>query len=171
MADNLKNIPAVVQHLSDAGWKISTSGAYKHKKEGKLRPGDDGSFAIAEVEKYARQWLATKDGSTPSADVLQKERAEAELQKTRAQAQHWETKTRLELGELVPRADWDRELSARAMVFKGDMLNFIHSEASEIIRLVDGSLDKAPDLIDYYLQQAEAWLDRYSKEKTWGKAE
>lgn len=168
MAEKLKNIPAVVAWLDAAGWKISKSAAYKHKKEGRLRPGADGLFSVKGVEKYARQWLEKKDGTAAgSGEDVQDEKARAELEKLRAQARHWDTKTRLELGELVPREDWDRELAARARVFKSDIDNFIRAEATEIIRLVDGDASKAPDLIDYYLRRAEEWLDRYSQEKTW----
>jgi hypothetical protein len=169
MTDKLKNIPAVIAHLDAAGWKISKSAAYKHKKEGRLRPGADGWFSVKAVEKYARQWLEKKDGSAGQVSVeeLAEQKAAAELEKIRAQARHWDTKTKIELGQYVPREEWDRELAARARVFKSDIENFIRSEASELIRMVDGDPDKAPDLIDYYLRQAEAWLDRYSQEKTW----
>jgi len=167
MTDKLKNIPAVIAWLDEQGWKISQSAAYKHKKEGKLRPGADGWFSVPVVEKYARQWLQRKDGLPPSGEELADEKARAELEKLRAQARHWETKTRKELGELVERADWDRELAARARVFKNDMENFIRVEASELIRLVDGDPDKTPELIEYYLKRAEDWLNRYSQPKTW----
>ncbi len=165
--DKLKNIPAVIAYLDEQGWKISKSAAYKHKTEGKLRPGKDGEFTIAAVEKYADRWLQRKDGSTADNDELQKERAQAELEKIRAQALHWDTKTKIELGQYVPKEGWERELAARASVFRSDMENFIRSEAAAIIRLVGGDQDKAPDLIDYYLRQVESWLDRYSQEKTW----
>jgi Asp-tRNA(Asn)/Glu-tRNA(Gln) amidotransferase A subunit family amidase len=165
----LKNIPAVVQYLFDAGWKISTSSAYKHRKSGKISPRRDGSYYISDVEKYAKRWLEPKSGPGMSIEVLQRERAEADLQKTRAQAQHWETKTRLELGELVSREEWDRELASRARIFRSDIENFIRSEAGELIRMVEGNADKTPVMIDYYLRAVELWLNRYSQPRDWGK--
>ncbi len=162
----LENIPAVVKYLSDAGWKISKSAAYKHKKEGKLRPGHDGGFSIRAVDKYAMQWLEKKDGSG-NLDDLQEATAKAQLEKLQAQARHWDTKTKIELGEYVHRDHWEKELSARARIFKSDMENFIRAQAGEIIRIVEGDPEKTPDLIDYYLKHLESWLDRYSKPKTW----
>jgi hypothetical protein len=167
-ASKLKNIPAVVDYLDGQGWKISKSAAYKHKKEGKLRPGSDGRFSFRAVDKYARQWLEKKDGSeSESAEDLQAQKAQAELEKIKAQARHWDTKTKIELGQYVPREDWDRELAARARVFKSDIENFIRTEATEVIRIANGDPDKAPDLIEYYLRQAETWMNRYTQEKTW----
>lgn len=166
MADHLKNIPAVIDYLDRAGWKISKSAAYQHKKEGKLRPADDGTFPVKMVDKYAKQWLEKKDGSG-NIDELQEATARATLEKLQAQARHWDTKTKIELGEYVHRNQWDRELAARAKVFRSDMENFIRAQASEIIRTVDGDPEKAPDLIEFYLEHLEAWLHRYSKPKTW----
>ena len=162
----LKNIPAVIHYLEKAGWKISKSAAYKHKKEGKLRPGQDGTFSVKAVEKYAKRWLEKKDGSE-GLDDLQEATAKAQLEKLQAQARHWDTKTKIELGEYVHRNQWDRELAARARVFKSDMENFIRAQASEITRIVEGDPEKAPDLIEFYLEHLEVWLNRYSKHKTW----
>jgi hypothetical protein len=47
------------------------------------------------------------------------------------------------------------------------MENFIRAQAAEIIRIVEGDPEKAPELIDFYLEHLEAWLNRYSKTKTW----
>lgn len=167
MTEKLKNIPAVIAHLDAAGWKIKKSAAYKHKKEGKLRPGDDGLFSVKMVDKYAERWLQKKDGSAPSVEALSVERAQAELEKTKAQARHWDTKTKIELGQYVPRAEWDRELAARAHIFKSDIENFIRSEARSFINLVGGDPEKAPELIEFYLNQVEIWIDRYTQKKTW----
>lgn len=166
MESKLKNIPAVVDYLDRHGWKISKSAAYKHRKEGKLQPSADGSFTVKSVDTYARRWLEKKDGSG-SLDELQEATARAQLEKLQAQARHWDTKTKIELGEYVHRSRWDRELAARARVFRADMENFIRAQAAEIIRIVEGDPDKAPELIDFYLEHLEAWLNRYSKPKIW----
>ena len=167
MTEKLKNIPAVIAYLDAAGWKVRKSAAYQHKKEGKLRPGDDGQFSVKAVDKYAERWLQRKDGSAPSIEALSVERAQAELEKTKAQARHWDTKTKIELGQYVPRDEWNRELAARANIFKSDIENLIRSESQALILLVEGNQDKAPELIDYYLKQVEVWIDRYTQKKAW----
>src|SRR6056297_3378094 len=58
----LRNVLQVVEYLRRQNYKISKSAAYKHKKEGKLRPGPDGSFSARAVEKYAREWLEQAGG-------------------------------------------------------------------------------------------------------------
>lgn len=166
--ESLGSIKAVVEYLAARGWKIKKSAVYKHRKEGKLRPQTDGTFAIRSVDKYATDWLSRADGAESiGLEKLQEEKAAAELKKLQAQAIHWDTKTKIETGQYIPKENWTRELASRAMVIKSDMKNFIYTEASEIIRMVEGNSDKTPDLIDYYLRRLETWVDRYSRDHEW----
>lgn len=163
---SLKNIPAVVEYLTKAGWKIAKSAAYKHKKEGKLVPGPDGSFKISKVDRYADRWLDRLSGSG-GADAMAEEKAKAELEKLKAQARHWDIKTKIQLGEYVPRDLFEYEIAARAKVFKSDIEGFFRGRASEIVRTCDGNPETIPVLIDYLIAQSEAWLARYSRPKKW----
>jgi hypothetical protein len=164
----LGNIIEVVEYLQGKGWKISQSTGYNHRNKGKLRPDSSGRFPVSAVEEYARNNLDPLDGLfVDKTDGLQIEKARAEIKKLTAQAKHWDTKARIQDGEYIEKKRWDHELAARARVFKSDMENFIRSRASEIIRTVEGNPEKTPELIDFYLDHLEMWLDRYSKPKTW----
>ncbi|MDY6903708.1 MAG: hypothetical protein SWH61_03390 [Thermodesulfobacteriota bacterium] len=165
--EKLKNIPAVVDYLDCEGWKISKSAAYKHKKEGKLRPGSSGQFTVKAVNKYAAQWLEKKDGSADALDDLQEQRATAELEKLQAQARHWDIKANIEQGKYVSKEEWDRELASRAKIFRSDIENFIRQRAFDLISLVNGDGAKAPELVDYYLKHVEIWMNRYTRDQSW----
>jgi len=161
------NILGVVDYLDLRGWKIKKSAAYKHSKEGKLRPREDGRYSQKDVDKYARTFLKPKDSSFLSGaiDAMQSKKLQAETDKLVAQAEHWSIKAKVAAGQYVPRDLFELELAKRAAVFKNDIESFIRAQALGIIHLVDGSADKAPDLIEYMLDQAEDWLDRYAEEK------
>lgn len=165
---SLPNILAVVEYLQDQGWKVSKSAAYQHQKAGKIRLQEDGTFRIKDIEKYAATFLKRLDGQTDFLDdleCLQKEKLAAETDKAKAQAAHWELKTKIENGQYVELELFEREIAARAKMFKADLENFCRSQAMGIIECVKGDHDLAPDLIDFMLEQVEIFLDRYAKQK------
>jgi len=162
----LPNALAVVDWLNDQGWKVRKSAFYKHRKEGKIRPQADGTFRIADVEKYATVHLSRKDGSeSGKLDKLQQERVLAETEKSKAQAKHWVTKERILSGSFVPKDLFERELTKRAIVFRNDLETFGQSEAAGIVNLVKGDANLIPELIQYMLGKFEDVLDRYARER------
>ena len=162
----LPNALAIVEHLSGKGWKIKKSTAYQHIKEGKLRARKDGHFSVGDVERYAANFLKRLDGAKADLlDTIQQEKAKAETDKMKAQAEHWQIKTAVARGLYVEKDTFERELARRAAVFRNDIENFVRSQAGGIINLVAGDDTKTPDLIQFMLEQAEDWLDRYSGDK------
>lgn len=162
------NILAMVEYLQAGGWKIAKSLAYKHRNEGRIRPQQDGLFHNKDVQKYARTFLRRADtGKTVSDnfDAQQNEKQAAETDKLKAQARHWGMKAGILEGLYVEKGLFERELARRAAVFKNDIDSFIRSQAAGIINMVAGDAAKTPDLIEYMLEQAENWLDRYAEDK------
>lgn len=167
--DNAKTLPnllAVVAYLTGRGWKIRKSAAYKHRHEGKLRPQMNGTYRIADVEKYAQTFLKRLDGGARDhREDFQSEKQAAETEKIKAQARHWGMKASILEGRYVEKGLFERELARRAAVFKNDIENFCRSQAAGIINLVAGDVAKAPDLIDFMIGEAENWLGRYAEER------
>lgn len=162
----LANAQKVAAYLIDQGWKASRQTIQRHKKEGKLLPGADGSFRLSDISKYAATSLQRLDGSqTGKPGQLQQDKLIAETRKSLAQAEHWEKKTSLLSGELVPKDLFERELAKRASVFRNDLESFARSEAAGIIHLVEGDAGKVSDLIDYMLGKIDDFLDRYAEER------
>jgi hypothetical protein len=165
-APTLSNILTVVDYLTKAGWRLKKSTAYKHHEEGKLRPGKDGTYAIAKVDKYAATFLKKLDGTTnDELDRFQANRAQAEMEKTKNQSEHWALRNKMLKGTLVEKGEFERALAQRAATLKVDMEAFIRSGAGGIIKLVGGKADKTPDLIEYMLDEAAGWLNRYAEER------
>lgn len=162
----IKNILAVVDHLSAQGWKVKKSAVYNHKKEGKLRPQADGSFRLADVERYAETFLKRQDGSASgNLDKFQEKKLAAETRKAEAQADLSEMKARAASGSWVPKTDHERDLARRAALFRTDLETFARSEASEIVDLVSGDAGKIPELVTWLLARFDGFLANYSAER------
>jgi Asp-tRNA(Asn)/Glu-tRNA(Gln) amidotransferase A subunit family amidase len=165
--ESIQNLLKVVEYLKTAGWKVSKSVVYRHRSEGKIGPQSDGRYLPADVERYARDWLKQVDGSggrSKVEPVEQREKKQAEARKLAAQADHWELKTKIMSGEYVERESYERNLAQRAAVFKRDIENFIRNYAGEMIALVAGDATRAPDVIEFWLDESERWLARYAEE-------
>ncbi len=162
----LSNILAVVDHLSAQRWKVKKSTVYNHRKEGKIRPQPDGSFRVADVERYAEAYLRRKDGGeSGKLDKLQERKLNAEISKTEAQARHWATKADAYSGAYVPRDLFERELAKRAAIFRNDLETFSSAEAGGIVSLAAGDPGRIPDVIEHLLGRFEEFLARYTEER------
>lgn len=167
-SEKFKNLLEVVQYLQASGWKVTKSTVYRHRDQGKLGPLADGFFERSDIDRYARDWLKRLDGSGSDPGKSHQEqnaKSEAETRKVSAQAEHWEIKTKILRGEYVERSAFERALARRAAVFKSDIENFIRNNSGEMIALVAGDATRSPDLIDYWLEHAEQWIDRYAEDK------
>ena len=81
----------------------------------------------------------------------------------KAMAKLAEERARRESGLYVPKADFDRALAQRALLFKQDLKNFAHAAAPEICATVDCDHTLVPDLILLLLRKFEDFLDRYAQ--------
>ena len=162
----LSNILAVVDHLSAQGWKVKKSAVYNHRKEGKIRPQPDGSFRLADVERYAETYLKRKDGSeSGKLDKLQQEKLVAEVKMIEARTEHWVNKARASSGSFIPKEQHERDLARRAAVFRSDLETFARSEASEIVSLIGGDAGKIPELVTWLLGRFDGFLASYAEER------
>jgi hypothetical protein len=166
--ESLSSILPVVEYLAAKGWKIKKSSAYKHVQQGKIRPGKDGLFYIKDVEKYARTFLKrieTGQKMSVTLETMQKKRLKAETEKLEAQAKHWTVKAKVSEGSFVDRHAFELALAQRAAVFKNDIESFIRGNAEKIIILAGGNANKTPDVIEYMMDKAAEWLNRYADER------
>jgi hypothetical protein len=165
---SFKNALEIEQYLTSAprNWKIKKSSLYNHIKARKLISEADGTFTLAEVERYAMANLRKADGSVPKAQITEADKAAMDAANARcrrelAQASILENKLAALQGSLVPRDLFEQELAARASIFRSDGENFFRSQASAIVNIVSGDPAKVPDLIAFCLENYEQHLARY----------
>lgn len=155
----LPNRRAVASYLRNQGYKVSQSNVYKHIQEGKLAARPEG-YVLADVENYAKLYLSRR-ADVNQLDGIQKDRITEEIRKTRAQAYLTELRAAEAAGTLMPKDAFEKEIAARATIFRSDGTNWIHSEAPNVIEAVAGSPELLPDLIALMLTGLERWLARY----------
>ena len=161
------NLLAVIDYLKLNKWKIAKSRAYEHQKEGKIKPQANGTYRLSDVEKYAATHLKLSSGKT-AAGALEKyaeEKARVELDREKEKLKQIQHKNKMADGLFVPREAFEQELAKRAAVIKSDVENFIRGGAEKTIALVGGDPAKAPALIEYQLDAAADWLNRYAGDK------
>lgn len=74
------NLRHVLVYLLERGYKVSESNLYKHGKEGKIRPGQDGNYTLKTIKTYASTFLRTMATHlTEKADELQRKYEKARL--------------------------------------------------------------------------------------------
>lgn len=163
----LCSVADVHKYLKKNNWKISKSQLYEHVEQKKLKRTDEGTFSVSSVDKYALKYLRRADGSKPSKVYaeIQERKYDADARQSIADAEFKEIKTKILKGEYVKKDAFEQELTKRAVVFKSDIENFIRGGAEKIIALVGGDPTKAPALIEYQMDAAADWMDRYASDK------
>jgi hypothetical protein len=164
--DIIRSGTKVAEYLQAQGYDIRKSAVYNHIRDGKLQQEKKGGYSVAAVERYAKRWLAAGPVAVASPELtdLQEKKLEMEVRKLEAQADHWRLKTNVDQGLYIEREQVERDLAARASVLKSDLQNFFRSRVEELIAIVDGDPQKAPDMIEACLSGLESWMDRYSEE-------
>lgn len=153
----------VVNHLTAAGYKISTSTAYDHwKKDGKIKARADGTFTLSEVLRYAADHLQRKDGAIATDNSAQA-KTRAEIRRIEADADMRELKYKAAAGEYITRAQVEVDLGERAQHLKGYLDAVARASAGKIIKLVKGDPQLAPELIALLLGVNKKALDTYSR--------
>ncbi|NDY41266.1 hypothetical protein G3N55_00175 [Dissulfurirhabdus thermomarina] len=148
--DSFSNIRAVRAWLLEQGWRISQSGIYKHRAEGKIAPDlPGGRFSRRRVEAYAAAHLRRADtGKRPQRELEEQQRRKALAETRRAEAQALKLEHELAVlqGRYLPREDFYAELAARALALESGFRAMVQARLGEWIELVGGDATRAPDL-------------------------
>lgn len=142
----------VLAHLGEEGWKLKRSTLYKHIKENLLPRQPDGSFTVADVQKYTRLHLkplgTDKDASDKVSDIKIK-LLEQELRRSTTKAKLDDITLEEKLGQVISREDADLQMAQGVTILRGALKNFFESSALEIIHLVAGDPTKMDALLDF----------------------
>ena len=157
-----KNVKAVLDYLQNHGYQVTQPTIYRHAKAGKLVANDDGTFNETAVIGYASTFL-TMDSDVADGDDMQRQKAEAETRRAKALAQVAEAKAKELDGAYVLRAEFDRALAQRALLFKTDLTNLIYDLLPEICAILDGDVEAIPEAIQVGLGRLETALARYAE--------
>lgn len=149
----------VLNHLYDAGYKISDSKIYRDKKAGLLKVNPDGTVDEAEVRAYAAG-LQRRAGNIDDLSDLQQRKSDKEIKLLELKEKKMTFELGRDMGKYIPRKDFEAELAARAVVLEAGFRHFFSVKAREMIALVNGKVEKTAD----FLQAMNDGLDEQLKQ-------
>lgn len=157
--------------LRDQGFKISKSQFNRDVQARKVAKNAEGNFEEGALMGYAAAHLdpiAQAENRALSDATVGRLTADAELK--RYTAERARLKLAKEQGELMPRAQHEDELSARALFFKSEIESFGFRKAGEIIALVHGDESKLPELMRWWDDNTADWMDAWAADRDFGTA-
>jgi len=162
------NVDEVLEYLEKAGYVAKKSTVYLHRKQGKFLPKDDGQFRQKDVDRYAKSFL--KEASTGQKiktleDQLQRKKLEQELKNLELEHSRRLFQHDRELGKYIEREKMEIELAARAGILEAGLKHWIQSRVADWIRMADGDLKKAGELINTMIRDLDEHINSYAQAK------
>jgi phage terminase Nu1 subunit (DNA packaging protein) len=155
----------VLVYLKAGGYKIEKSALSNHVRT-RLLIKKQGVFRRQDVDKYADLHLQSGATGQKAADKklagLQERKLKAETDRTEEQARKAKLEREAMEGKMLPRADVELELAARAVVIDSGISGLIQSHAATWIDLVAGDQAKLPDLTEAMANNFRTLLNEYA---------
>ena len=162
----LKTQLDAVEFLTNQGFKVSKSKFGRDVNDGKVATTVEGFFEDGALLAYASLHLTplakAENRALTDANV---NRLAADADLKRLTAERARLKLEKEQGLLMPRAQYEEDLAARAMFFKSEVDSFGFRKAGEIIALVNGDESKLPDLLKWWAAQTADWMDAWASDR------
>jgi len=162
---SFKSRVGVLTWLQENGWQVSRSGFYKHFREGKLRPEQDGTFTLTAVEKYAKTFLkraSTGKKVRVAIDDLLRKKAGLEVRSLEIKTAREEFKRGIEEGKYIPRDQLELELAARAAVLDAGLTHLFQSQAGALIEVASGDPRKTAEVVHRLIAEKDRFLNQYA---------
>ncbi len=162
----LKTQLDAVAYLRDAGYKVSKSQFNRMVKARKVATNADGHFEVPALLGFAAACLApvAQAADAALADATAS-RLSADARLKDYQAERTRLKLQKEQGLLMPRAEHERDLAARALFFRAEVRNFVHLHGAAMIALVGGDEARLRDLVDWWQDKTAIWIDSWSQDR------
>lgn len=161
----LDNIAAVLKYLQGEGWKITKSTLHRHRKEGRVLPGQDGKFTRAAADKYALYHLkkaATGKKVSQAQDELQQRKLQQELKNLELKNRREQFAYEREQGLYIPRDQVETELATRAGILVAGLKHWVQSRAADWIAAMGGDIKRVGELINMMNRDVDEHINTYA---------
>lgn len=156
-----KSTLQVLEHLRAAGFKVSDSKIYRDKKTGLLNVNPDGTVDEADVRAYAAT-LQRIGGNIDDMSDLSAQKTDKEIKILKIKEKRMQFELEREMGQYIPRKDFEAELAARGVVIEAGFRHFFSIKAREMIALVGGKVEKTADLLLMLNNGLDEQLNQYA---------
>lgn len=158
-----KNLHEVSGWLDEQGWKVARATLYKHAKDGRLRPNENGVFLEKQVEKYAIQWLRKKtDAEKVKAEKLAEEERKEKIRYQTVLRKKEEMKYSILGGKYILRDQLYLELASRAAVLDTGIKAVVQVRAEEWVAACGGDQSRIAEFIRSVLSDMEDLVNSFS---------
>ena len=164
----LNNIQEALVYLKESGWKVTKTSLYRHQKEGKLLPRDNGKYHQRDVDKYARTFLkqqSTGKRLQEKADELQHKKLDIEIKNLEIDNRRKQRADDKEAGLYILRKQMDLEFAVLAGTLDAALRNWVQSGTADWIRMVNGDIKKAVELIMVLNRDLDGHLRDLSRDR------
>jgi len=158
---------AAVDRLNALGFKIKKSKFNADVKAKRIATNTDGHF-----EDFALQAYAVREQLTPLARAEDAKASGAATSKIAAdtrlrdiQASRQELKLQKEQGLLMPKAQHEAELSARALFFRAELEGFGPRAMAGLIHLVGGREDSLQEALLFWAEQVADFMNAWAEDR------
>jgi len=161
-----------VQFLASQGYKLGKSTFNNHIHEGLVCTNEDGYFHKATLLGYALNNLKSTiiAGDMRSMEAqINRVASDADLKQVKTERER--IKLLREQNALMPVADHERDLAARALFFKQEIQSFIHRKADDMIILVGGNENFHAKFVHWWEQETADWMDAWSTDRDFSVAD
>lgn len=141
-----KNLLVVLEYLQNNGWKISRGKLYEDERL--IKKQSDGAILVADVDKYAAQFLRKLDGSDEPSD---NDKNKEETRLTKAKADKEELLFKVLQKRYVDIAQVERTRTAQTAKLLLTYENLVYGKTEKLIELVSGDMTKKHDLQAFLL--------------------
>ncbi len=155
-----------VAWLRGQGWEISEPSFSRHKKEGRISTDAEGWFTVDGLRAFASAALARTavvEDAQSRAAALEKMNADSELKSVKAARER--LKLEREQGSLMPRAEHEAGLAARAVFFRSEIESFIFRKGGELIEVTGGKEENFQELIAWWRRETADWMDAWAQDR------
>lgn len=166
--ETLPNTAAVLDHLKEAGWKVTKTSLYRHQSQGKLLPSQDGSYTKNAVERYAKTFLkqtATGKRVAENTDELQRKKLEKELEHLSQKIMREKFSFEREQGLYIPRDQMEIELATRAGILVAGLKHWVQSNAADWIAASGGDTKRTGELINLMSKDVDEHINHYASSR------
>lgn len=158
---------AAVDYLTSQGFKVGKSKFNEDVKKHKRIPlNPDGHFDAAVLLAYAGIHLtplARAEDAKASGAATSKIAADTRLRDIQTARQ--ELKFQKEQGLLMPKAQHEAELSARALFFRAELEGFGPRAMAGLIHLVGGREDSLQDALLFWAEQIADFMNAWAEDR------
>ncbi len=162
------NVDEVIEYLAACGWVARKSTVYRHRKEGKFFPKENGKYRQKDVDRYARTWLkrqSTGRKVKDRLDELQEKKLLEEYEEQKEKTRKIKRQNDVEEGKLIDRADVEKWLAGRAGILEAGLKHWIQSRAADWVRMTGGDLKGVGELINAMIRDLDEHINGYAAAK------